>query len=141
MSVSGISGGSQPYVSTGASMSMPPQQKMSQLYDKIDTTNSGSVSQSQFNRAFQTMNPPAKLQAMGADQIWSKLDPSGTGSVSKHDFVNTMKGVTQGGHHRHHRSGVAGGSAQAGQTAASATQALNSAGTTPASGASVNIVA
>ena len=82
MSVSGVSGGMQPYVSTGASMSMPPQQKMSQLYSKIDTTNSGSVSQSQFNQAFQTMSPPAKIQAMGASQVWSKLDPNGIGSVS-----------------------------------------------------------
>jgi Ca2+-binding EF-hand superfamily protein len=120
MSISAINGGAQPTVATGASMRQPPQQKMSQLFDKIDTANAGSISKPQFQQAFQTMNPPARLKALGAEQIWSKLDAGGTGSVSKPDFVNTMKGVIQSGATP---SGAAARSAS--QTANAATQALN----------------
>jgi Ca2+-binding EF-hand superfamily protein len=76
---------------SGASMRMPPQQKMSNLFNNIDTANSGSISQAQFNQAFQSMNPPAVFKAQGASAIWSQLDPSGTGSVSRTNFVGTMK--------------------------------------------------
>ena len=74
-------------------MQQPAHQKMSQLFDMIDASGSGSISKTQFQQAFQAMNPPAKFQAMGADQIWAKLDSSGTGSVSRQDFVSTMKGL------------------------------------------------
>lgn len=80
-----------PQAVSGASMSMPPQQKMSSLYSQIDTDSSGSITQSQFNQAFQTMNPPAAFQSAGADAVWNALDPNGTGSVSQQDFVSGMK--------------------------------------------------
>ena len=70
---------------------MPPNQKMSNLFNSIDTSGAGSINQAQFNQAFQTLNPPAVFKAQGANAIWSSLDPNGTGSVSKQDFVNTMK--------------------------------------------------
>ncbi len=76
---------------SGASGNMPPNQKMSNLFDSIDTSGAGSINQSQFNQAFQTLNPPAVFAAQGANAIWNSLDPNGTGSVSKQDFVNTMK--------------------------------------------------
>ena len=76
---------------SGASGNMPPNQKMSSLFNSIDTSGAGSINQTQFNQAFQTLNPPAVFKAQGASAIWSALDPNGTGSVSKQDFVNTMK--------------------------------------------------
>jgi hypothetical protein len=75
---------------SGASSSGPPQQKMSSLFDSIDTAGSGSITKAQFEQAFQSKNPPAVFQQQGADAIFSSMDPSGTGSVSKQDFVATM---------------------------------------------------
>jgi Ca2+-binding EF-hand superfamily protein len=63
---------------------------MSNLFDSIDTSGSGSITQAQFQQAFQTQNPPAVFQKQGSDAIFSALDPSGSGSVSKQDFVSTM---------------------------------------------------
>jgi hypothetical protein len=76
---------------SGASTSSSPNQKMSSLFDKIDHGGAGSINQSQFDQAFQTLNPPGVFKAQGSSQIWSALDPIGTGSVSKPDFVNAMK--------------------------------------------------
>lgn len=90
MDVSGASAASGLHAVSGASSSGPPQQKMSNLFDSIDTAGSGTITQSQFQQAFQTQNPPAVFQKQGADAIFSALDPSGTGSVSKQDFVSTM---------------------------------------------------
>jgi hypothetical protein len=78
---------------SGASAGMPPQQKMSSLFDKIDTNGSGSITQAQFAQAFQTFNPPAVFQAQGASATFAALDPNGTGSVSKQDFVSGMSGM------------------------------------------------
>lgn len=83
--------GMQTHAMSGASMRMPPQQKMNNLFGQIDSSNAGSINQAQFNQAFQSMNPPAVFKAQGASAIWSQLDPSGTGSVSKQNFVSTMK--------------------------------------------------
>ena len=77
---------------SGASGNMaPPVQKMTSLFDAIDATGAGSINQSQFNQAFQTLDPPAVFKAQGSSTIWSALDPSGSGSVSKQNIVNTMK--------------------------------------------------
>ena len=76
---------------SGASGNMPPNQKMSSLFSSIDTSGAGSINQTQFNQAFQTLDPPAVFKAQGANAIWNSLDPNGTGSVSKQDFVNMMK--------------------------------------------------
>jgi EF-hand domain pair len=78
---------------SGASYGAPPQQKMSNLFDSIDTSGTGSISQAQFQNAFQTKNPPAVFQKQGADAIFAALDPNGTGSVSKQDFVKTMSSL------------------------------------------------
>lgn len=90
MDISGVSATSSLHAVSGASYGGPPQQKMSNLFDSIDTSGSGSITQSQFNAAFATKNPPAVFQKQGADAIFSSLDPTGTGSVSKQDFVSTM---------------------------------------------------
>ncbi len=90
MDISGIGSSSALHAVSGASYGAPPQQKMSNLFDSIDTSGSGSITQSQFEQAFQTKNPPAVFQKQGADAIFAALDPTGTGTVSKQDFVSTM---------------------------------------------------
>ena len=79
-----------PQAMTGASMRMPPAQKMNNLFSKIDTIGSGSISQSQFAQVFNSLNPPAGFKAMGASAVFAKLDPHGTGSVSKQNFISGM---------------------------------------------------
>ena len=81
---------------------------MSNLFDQIDTTGSGTITKSQFEQAFQNMNPPGSFQAAGADAVWSKLDPNGTGSVSKQDFVNGMTTMMKQLRGHHHGGSVAG---------------------------------
>ena len=75
---------------TGASMPMPPAQKMSNVFSRIDTSNSGTISKTQFTQAFSSLNPPSSFKAMGAGAVFSKLDTSNTGSVSKQQFVSGM---------------------------------------------------
>jgi hypothetical protein len=54
---------------SGASRSMPPQQKMTNLYTQIDTSGAGAVTQSQFNQAFETSNPPGVFKARKARML------------------------------------------------------------------------
>jgi hypothetical protein len=93
MDVSGVGAASGVHAVSGASSSGPPQQKMSSLFNSIDTSGSGTITQAQFNQAFQSQNPPAVFQQQGANAIFAQLDPNGTGSVSKQDFVSTMSGL------------------------------------------------
>lgn len=91
MDITGVGAVSGMHAVSGASSSGPPQQKMSDLFDSIDTSGSGSITKSQFDQAFQSKNPPAVFQKQGADAIFAALDPNGTGSVAKQDFVSGMK--------------------------------------------------
>jgi hypothetical protein len=93
MDISGISSSSGLHAVSGASSGAPPQQKMSNLCDSIDTGGSGNITQALFEQAFQTQNPPAVFQNQGAQAIFASLDPTGSGSVSKRDFVSTMSGL------------------------------------------------
>jgi len=88
--ISGVGGSAMPHIMSGASAGMPPQQKMSSLFDNIDSSGSGSISHAQFDQAFQALNPPGVFAQQGSDAIFSALDPNGTGSVSKQDFVTGM---------------------------------------------------
>ena len=90
MDISGVGAAGGMHAVSGASSSGPPQQKMSSLFDSIGTSGSGSITQSQFDQAFQSKNPPSVFQKQGADAIFAALDPNGTGSVSKQDFVAVM---------------------------------------------------
>jgi Ca2+-binding EF-hand superfamily protein len=92
MSVPGA-GAPAPMMMSGASPMAPPQQKMSSLYDKIDTAGAGSITKSQLEVAFQTLKPPAVFQRAGVDSIFGHLDPTRKGSVSKDDFVQGMKNL------------------------------------------------
>jgi len=113
---------------SGASMPMSPDQKMSNLFDQIDPSGSGSISQGQFSQAFKSMNPTPSFQAAGATAIWNKLDPNGTGTVSKQDFVNGMTAMMKQLRGHHHSASAAG--AQALTTNASALDLIGSAGST-----------
>ena len=116
---------------SGASAPMSPNQKMSNLFDAIDTSGTGTISKSQFEQAFQSMNPPGNFQAAGVDSIWSKLDPNGTGSVSKQDFVNGMAEMMKQlrGHHHHNQGGGATGA----QSLAQSTSLLSALGNSASS--------
>lgn len=91
--ISGPVGMSGAWSTTGASAPMPPQTRMSNLFDTIDQSQSGVINKSQLSQAFQTLNPPTNFKAYGADKLWNALDPNKTGSVSKADFVPTMTGL------------------------------------------------
>ena len=82
-----------PNIVSGASMRQPPQQKMTNLYNQIDTSGTGSISQAQFMQAFNSLNPPAVFKNAGADAVYNQLDPNNTGSVSQTDFVKGMKSM------------------------------------------------
>ena len=133
MAISGSGVGSMPQVTSGASMSMAPSQKMSNLFQKMDSANTGSISQQQFTQAFNTMNTPAGFKAMGAAQVFGQLDPKGTGSVSKQDFVSGMSSLmSKARAHHHHAASAAAGQAgaipgtSATTSAPSPTQSLSS---------------
>ena len=103
MAIAGMANAGMTQAMSGASMRMPPAQKMASVFAKIDTSGSGTITKSQFEQSFQNLKMPQAFKAMGADAIFEKLDPNGTGSLSKQDFVNGMKSlisqVRQGGSH------------------------------------------
>lgn len=103
---------SSPQIWSGASARLPASQKMSNLFDQIDTGGSGSITQSQFDSAFQNLNPPKDFKGAGANAVWTQLDPSNTGSVSKQDFVSGMTSIMrQMRSEHHHGAGGTNGSA------------------------------
>ena len=122
---------------SGASAPMSPSQKMSNLFDSIDTIGSGTITNSQFEQAFQSMNPPGSVKAAGADAIWKKLDPDGAGKVSKQDFATEMAAAMKAlrGAHHHHGSGK-GGAQQVDQN----TTSLAALGTTGSSSGNVGSI-
>ncbi|MFI5336309.1 MAG: EF-hand domain-containing protein [Opitutales bacterium] len=128
ISPAGTSGASQ--IWSGASAPMSPATKMSNLFDQIDTSGSGTITKSQFEQAFQTLNPPGSFKAAGADAVWSKLDPNGTGSVSKQDFVNGMTTMMKQLRGHHHHGGSAAGAQSLTQNASLLNTFLGSAGST-----------
>ena len=132
-SISGLGGSyaaNAPSITSGASPAMSPNQKMGELFDQIDNSGSGSISQSQLLQALTTQNPPAAFKAMGADAIFSHLDASGTGSVSKQNFVSGMSNV---------RQQIRNGSG-ASQTINAASQTLDSMTTGTSSGSTFSVI-
>jgi len=93
MAISGNSAVGSVQAISGASSRMSMDQKMSDVFDKIDAGGSGSIGMQQFAQAFQNLNAPASFKSMGADAIFNQLDTKGTGSVSKQDFINGMKNL------------------------------------------------
>lgn len=94
--VSGVSNNREavmPQVKSPASKPASQQQLMSTMFQKIDKDGTGSVSKAQFTQAFESLNAPASIKAMGAETVFAKLDPTGTGKVSKQDFVKGMESL------------------------------------------------
>lgn len=94
--VSGVSNNREavmPQVKSPASKPASQQQLMSTMFQKIDKDGTGSVSKAQFTQAFESLNAPASVKAMGAETVFAKLDPTGTGKVSKQDFVKGMESL------------------------------------------------
>lgn len=77
-----------PQAMSGASMRMPPQQKMSNLFQLINANGSGSITKAQFEQAFNSMNPPAAFKAMGVDAAFAKLDPAGSKSALQYLYAD-----------------------------------------------------
>ncbi len=124
MSVAATGGPGDSQAMSGASAGMPPQQKMTSLYNQIDSSGSGSITQQQFDQAFQTLNPPPVFQQQGASAIFAALDPNGAGSVSKQDFVSGMSSLMVSLRADSGSSSAPGPSPS--QTLASSLQSLNS---------------
>lgn len=81
---------------SGASAPVSPQQKMSNLFQQIDSSGTGRITKAQFEQAFNKLNLPPAVKAIGPDAAFSKLDSSGSGVVSKQDFIHGMEAlVTQ----------------------------------------------
>jgi len=70
-----------------------PQQKLGHMFQEIDTAGKGSITKVQFHQAFNKLNPPDAVKAMGADAAFAKIDSKGTGSVSKQDFIHGMQSI------------------------------------------------
>ncbi len=136
--ISGLSSAvaAMPQAMSGASMRTSPQQKMSTLFQQIDTAGSGRITKAQFEQAFNGGNTPLAFKAIGVDAAFNKLDPNGTGSVSKQDFISGMKSMMTHGHHRTHKEPGAEANALP-QTLANSIAALNAVGNqaVPAAGA------
>lgn len=77
----------------GSKPPVSPQQKMANLFQQIDTSNSGRITKAQFEQAFNKGVLPPAIKAAGVDAAFSKLDPSGSGSVSKQDFIKGMEAM------------------------------------------------
>lgn len=121
--ISGL-GSMMPQATTGASMRMPPAQKMNNLFSMIDTSGTGSITKAQFTQAFNSLNPPAAFKAAGANAVFSALDPNNTGSVSKQDFVNGMTHLMSQLRQQH----AAAGAASSAQTVNASLSALSAVG-------------
>jgi Ca2+-binding EF-hand superfamily protein len=79
---------------TGPSAAMPTRQKMSALFDQIDTAGSGRIDAAQLQQAYATLKPPAGFQSLGPSALMQHLDPAGSGSVSRSHFVNVMSSLS-----------------------------------------------
>lgn len=94
--ISGISNmreATMPQAKPAASKPVSPEQKLANMFQQIDTAGKGSITKAQFQEAFNKLNPPEAVKAMGADAAFSKLDTKGLGVVTKQDFVKGMESI------------------------------------------------
>jgi EF-hand domain pair len=129
MSISAVMASVGPQMMSGASTYAPASQKMSNLFEQIDTSGSGTITQAQFNQAFQTLNPPGDFKAQGAAAVWAQLDPTNSGSVNKQDFVTAMTSLMKQmrGHHHHGATQTSASPETPSQTVAASNNALTNA--------------
>lgn len=135
LSIQSLNSTSSSSAMSGASAPMSPDQRMSNLFSQIDTSGSGTITEAQFDKAFQSMRPPGSVKAAGADAIWKQLDPNGAGSVSKQDFVSGMTSAMKQlrGAHHHHGGSSSAGALQVSQSTSSL-DAIGGAGSSSTSG-------
>lgn len=88
--ISNMRAASMPKVPASGASSVSPQQKIGNMFQQIDSSGTGRITKEQFEQAFDKLNLPASVKALGAEAAFSKLDPTGSGVVSKQDFVHGM---------------------------------------------------
>ena len=91
--ISNMRAASIPKVAPVASPGVTSQQKISNLFQQIDSSGTGRITKAQFEQAFSKLNLPASVKGLGLEAAFSKLDPSGTGVVSKKDFIAGMESL------------------------------------------------
>jgi Ca2+-binding EF-hand superfamily protein len=84
---------------TGATGANQPGQFAQNLFSQIDTSGTGSITQSELEAAVTA----AGGTTQAADALYAKLDPNNTGSVSEQQFAQTLQQMH--GHHHHHGGG------------------------------------
>ncbi len=75
------------------STSVSPHQRISNLFQQIDSSGTGRITKAQFDQAFNKLNLPESVKGIGQDAAFSKLDPEGTGVVSKQEFMRGMESL------------------------------------------------
>jgi len=88
--ISGV-GGISPHLISGAGKKMGANNIIAQMFQSMDSSGAGSISKSQFQSAFDSLNLPSKVKSLGADAIFNRLDPTGTGNVGRQDFITGIK--------------------------------------------------
>ena len=101
--ISNMRAASMPKVSSGGATPVSPQQKISNLFQQIDSSGAGRITKAQFEQAFNKLNLPASVKELGSEAAYSKLDPSGAGVVSKQDFVRGMESLISKPSPAHHK--------------------------------------
>ena len=91
--ISNMRAASMPKVAAVASSGATSQQKISGLFQQIDSSGTGRITKALFEQAFSKLNLPASVKGMGLEAAYKKLDPSGTGVVSKKDFIAGMESL------------------------------------------------
>lgn len=91
--ISNMRAASMPKVASSGSSPVSPQQKISNLFQQIDSTGTGRITKAQFEQAFNKLNLPPSVKGLGLEATYSKLDPSGTGVVTKQDFIHGMESL------------------------------------------------
>lgn len=88
--ISNMRAASMPKVVAGGASSVSSQQKISNLFQQIDSSGNGRITKEQFEQAFNKLNLPASVKDVGPEAAFSKLDPKGSGVVTKQDFIHGM---------------------------------------------------
>ncbi len=69
---------------------------LSRFFDKIDTSNSGYITDQELSQAYSTVSPlPSPLSETSADAIFAQLDPNQTGRIPKDAFIEAMQQLAQ----------------------------------------------
>jgi len=80
-----------PQVSLTVNSQMSSYQKLSNLFQQIDTAGRGRITKAQFEQAFSKLNLPAPVKDLGHEVILGKLDPNGSGVITKPEFIQRME--------------------------------------------------